>query len=509
MKRGKLLSLLLCLTMLTSLCSFAAAQDVPTFRIIVATNTSTDDLNNNDFLKGLADQAGIQIEYECIYTDWSTKKSTLLASGDLPDAFIGWEVLSSGDVSNNTPLFANLNDLITKDATPNLFAALESDQTYRNICSDLNGDIYFLSDRQPFRPETYTSFLINKTWLDKLNLAVPETLEDLEKVLVAFRDQDPNGNGAADELPCYIRLTGDDAWSISAFMGAFGCSGSITNLFALNGDQVVYQPMSDNFKQFMTWIAHLQAERLMPAELATVDDGQYNARLANEIPIVGFTNVWDKSVIGADYQDQYVAIAPLAGPNGDRGVAANAAVSSYDGVPKFVMSAKCENKEALMRFIDLCYIPENAAQCFYGPIGTVLEQTADGLVMTTPPDGMTWNAWKYKYAVNGGWPLLGDTAFEALFASIPGSDSAKIELTAVNEPYKNANTLPALKFTQEESDELSIVKTDVDTYVKKMMTEWFANGGVEAGWDGYISELHNMGVDTYIEIYQTAYDRQK
>lgn len=509
MKCNKLLSLLLCLALLAGLCSFAGAEDVPTFRIIVSANTSTDDLNDNAFLKSLADQAGVKIEYECVYTDWSTKKSTLLASGDLPDAFIGWQVLTNSDVSNNTPLFANLGELISEEATPNLYAALQGDQTYRNACADLNGDIYFLSDRMPFRPETYSSFLINKAWLDKLNLAVPETLEDLEKVLVAFRDQDPNGNGVADELPCYIQLTGDDAWSISAFMGAFGCSGSIVNLFALDGDQVVFQPLSENFKEFMKWIAHLQAERLMPAELATVDWSQYSARLTNEVPIVGFTNVWDKSVIGADYQDQYVAIAPLAGPNGERGVAANAAVSSYDGVPKFVMSKKCENKEALMRFIDLCYIPENAAQCFYGPIGTVLEQTADGLVMTTPPEGMTWNAWKYKYAVNGGWPLLGDSAFEALFAKVPESDSAKIDLTAVNEPYKNTNTLPALKFTQDESDELAIVKTDVDTYVDKKIVEWFANGGVEEEWDAYIRELHNMGVDTYVSIYQAAYDRQK
>ena len=509
MKRIKLLSLLLCLAMLSCLFSLSLAEDVPTFKVVVRLWSTTDDLNDNEYLKSLAAQAGVKIEFDCIYTDWDAKKSTLLASGDLPDAFIGWEVLTSSEVSNNIPLFANLSELISQEATPNLYAAMEGDQTYRNVCTDLDGNIYFLSDRMPFRPETYTSFLINKTWLDKLGLAVPETLDDLEKVLVAFRDQDPNGNGVADELPCYMALTGDDAWSISAFMGAFGCSGSIVNLFALDGDRVVYQPLSDNFKEFMKWIAHLQAEKLLPSELATADDSQRSARMTNEVPIVGFTNVWDKSALGVAYQDEYIAIAPLAGPYGDRGVAANAAVSSYDGVPKFVMSKKCENQEALMKFIDLCFTPENSAQCFYGPIGTVLKQTDDGLIMVDPPEGMSWNAWKYKYAANGCWPLLGSPTVEALFASIPQCDSGKLDLVSVNEPYKNTNTLPSLKFTQDESDELSIVKTDVDTFVKKKMTEWFANGGVDEEWDSYIQELHNMGVDTYIEIYQAAYDRQK
>ena len=105
--------------------------------------------------------------------------------------------------------------------------------------------------------------------------------------------------------------------------------------------------------------------------------------------------------------------------------------------------------------------------------------------------------------------LLGDEAFEALFAEIPASDSGKLELTSVNEPYGNANTLPSLKFTEEESDELSIVKNDVDTYVNKKIVEWFANGGVEDEWESYLNELNNMGVETYVSIYQEAYNRQK
>ena len=44
---------------------------------------------------------------------------------------------------------------------------------------------------------------INKTWLDKLNLEMPTDNESLYKVLMAFKTQDPNGNGEADEIPLY------------------------------------------------------------------------------------------------------------------------------------------------------------------------------------------------------------------------------------------------------------------------------------------------------------------
>ena len=42
---------------------------------------------------------------------------------------------------------------------------------------------------------------INTTWLERLGLEMPETLEEFANVLRAFRDQDPNGNGIQDEIP--------------------------------------------------------------------------------------------------------------------------------------------------------------------------------------------------------------------------------------------------------------------------------------------------------------------
>ena len=44
-------------------------------------------------------------------------------------------------------------------------------------------------------------FMIYQPWLDALNLEMPETTEELYNVLVAFKTQDPNGNGEADEIP--------------------------------------------------------------------------------------------------------------------------------------------------------------------------------------------------------------------------------------------------------------------------------------------------------------------
>src|SRR5699024_41996 len=78
--------------------------------------------------------------------------------------------------------------------------------------TQLDGNIYSL----PVVNECYhcsvpNKFWINKTWLDNLGLEMPTTLDEFYDVLVAFRDQDANGNGDPnDEIP----FAGDykDGW---------------------------------------------------------------------------------------------------------------------------------------------------------------------------------------------------------------------------------------------------------------------------------------------------------
>lgn len=55
----------------------------------------------------------------------------------------------------------------------------------------------------------------NQEWLDNLGLEVPETLEEYEKVLTAFVENDPDGNGKKDTAGMAERMFG-------AVFGAFG-----------------------------------------------------------------------------------------------------------------------------------------------------------------------------------------------------------------------------------------------------------------------------------------------
>lgn len=54
-----------------------------------------------------------------VAADWTDKKAVLLAGGDLPDAFLGSNVLNDAEIAQNQSLFIPLEDLI-KENMPNL-----------------------------------------------------------------------------------------------------------------------------------------------------------------------------------------------------------------------------------------------------------------------------------------------------------------------------------------------------------------------------------------------------
>jgi putative aldouronate transport system substrate-binding protein len=61
----------------------------------------------------------------------------------------------------------------------------------------IDGKIYGLSNE---RPESRQGVIIRRDWLERLGLQEPRTIDDLYKVMKAFAENDPDGNGKPDTL---------------------------------------------------------------------------------------------------------------------------------------------------------------------------------------------------------------------------------------------------------------------------------------------------------------------
>ncbi len=98
-------------------------NDGNTFKITTVQLVGLGEDYHKGFLDDSAKESGIKIKWDTmVAADWSDKKSVLVASGGLPDAFLD-QCLHSSNCSEQN-MFIPLEDLI-KDNMPNWNAILE------------------------------------------------------------------------------------------------------------------------------------------------------------------------------------------------------------------------------------------------------------------------------------------------------------------------------------------------------------------------------------------------
>ena len=128
------------------------------------------------------------------------KLGIALNTGDYADVIAGW-LLGTKDIIDlgmGDQTFLPLEDLIAKYA-PNIEEVLNIPGV-RDSMTLPDGHIYCI----PYvvgEPEATFKPYINQVWLERVGMAMPTTPEELKAVLIAFRDQDANGNGdPSDEI---------------------------------------------------------------------------------------------------------------------------------------------------------------------------------------------------------------------------------------------------------------------------------------------------------------------
>ena len=98
--------------------------------------------------------------------------------------------------------FLPLNDLID-ERMPEYKQRLAEEPEVVDRLTMPDGNIYSTVDLEAncFHCQYSVKMWLYKPWMDQLGLEWPDTTEDFYNVLKAFKTQDPNGNGKADEVP--------------------------------------------------------------------------------------------------------------------------------------------------------------------------------------------------------------------------------------------------------------------------------------------------------------------
>lgn len=192
------------------------------------------DPNEKLIYQRLEEHTGVHINWKNYTSDSFTEKRNLaVASGDLPDAimdagYTDYELLQLGSDGTIVPV-----EELIEQHMPNLKKVLDEAPEYKAMITAPDGHIYAFpwieelgSGKESIHSVNGMAW-INMEWLNKLGLDMPSTTEELKNALLAFKQDDPNGNGEADEIPMsFIMNNGNE--DMNFLFGTFG--------FGDNGD---------------------------------------------------------------------------------------------------------------------------------------------------------------------------------------------------------------------------------------------------------------------------------
>lgn len=455
------------------------------------------------------DMTNINLEWEEIDFDALDEQRNLaLGGGDLPDIFF-WSQLPNTDIYRygQQGTFIELNDLIDEYA-PNLSKLMEEDPSIRKAITFPDGSIYTMP---PIVDEDFTSFLItsrpwfNQDWLDELDMEVPETTDEFYEFLKAVKELDPAGNG--DTVP-YGGTSIDEL--VQYLSGAFGVANKGVN----NGpvdlhpekDEVRFYASTDEYKALLEYTNKLFEEGLIEENIFTIEWDQFLATAADEhyASMVFYDPI---DLFGEEVGKAYESGTALEGPFGDQLFVK--AFSTVTTAGSFAITKENPNPAAAVRWMDYFYSDEGAKFYFMGVEGETYEENEDGELeymdrIKNPPEDSTFEQELAKELtwIGAEIGLIKEDYFN-------GSEVAPTSLEAADKiaPQVPEEIWPAFTYTEEENNTLNSIGQDIDKYVEEMRDKFIAGDVDFSEWDDYVEQIDKMGLDEYMEIKQTAYER--
>ena len=388
-----------------------------------------------------------------------------------------------------------------------------------------DGNIYWLSpitigDYQGNSWGSVKGAMIRKDWLDKLNIEMPKTTDELYDALLAFQQQDANGNGAQDELT---------RASLSSFYNG------IAQMFGLGTDLVCFTDYEsgkvtspwyqDGIKDYINFMKKLYEAGL----LDTAESGTEN-KVENRLALIcsWWAGTYEEAAVivsegqpGANYVgiicDSETGVSPV--------------VSIQDGIQKNssyeVAFTSQADPEVIGRLLDYLCSDEYSTLTEYGIEGYSFD-VVDGVkvkytdsdisevqLISNLPALWTNNAILPRLEIVDRAQELAtviDAGYTAGYEESGYSDKANVikDIYENSENYVFTRMTPSASLavaTEEETQRSADLRADLDTYYKELLTKLIMGQASMDDWDTYIAEMQELGLDELIEITQNRYDR--
>lgn len=473
-----------------------------------ALTTVTTNFGNLPLAEELEKRTGVKVTYEHPASGMESEQfNLLLTSDDMPDIVVAdWQSYGPQRAIDDGNILA-LTDAIDKWA-PNYKKLLSEMPDVDRSLKASSGDYYvFGFIRGDDALCTYAGPIVRADWLEELGLEIPETIDEWETMLTAFKEK----KGATAPLSF---SSSDGILSNGLFSGAYDTP---DGFYLDDKGKVHYGAAENGFKETLALLNSWYEKGLIDKNLPSVDSKILTNNVTNHKTgatfglVGGGVGTWITTMRGVGDTTFDLAAAPYPVlKKGDVPMYSHRD-NPYTNLRAYAISTNCKNIELATRWLDYGYSEEGNMLYNYGVEGLTYEMV-DGKVQLTDfvtknPDGLAMSTVLQEYAMStySGPTVQNKDVIDAT-RTIPRQNEA-VEVWAKTNVKKHK--LPALSFTEEETNSMGTKLVDVITYKNEMMYAFIMGTEDLENYDSFVAEMKRLGLDDLINIYQDAYDRYK
>lgn len=508
--------------------TYPVAEERITLKVLMTPKEEVIDINTNEAILYIEELTNIDLEIEVVSRNNAKEKiSLMLASGsELPDIFLTDDAISAEQLAlyGAEGVFAPINEYIDEYA-PNLQHAFDYNPLIEKQITSPDGNIYSFARYSEGQHVMHSQKMwMNQRWLDYVGMDAPNTIDEFYEVLKAFKENDCNENGKADEIPM---IAIQKKWRTDLFgfiLQPFTPISEEKDLWMTLDDGQVVSPMyNDGFKEGVEFLAKLYAEDLLDEEAFTLESNQAKTLTSgpdgNRVGFVQAGALGPVAELGTPgARDEFVALEPLKSVHdGER----RTPYFSPNATNRFIISAKCENIEAAVRLGDLFMTDpfsgdekdmEVGLNVWYGPNGWVRPE--EGVLGLNGEQA--WYEWTFSFSepTNLNFANLGNLFGTSLKKGVMAAkdadyDPEKVlwnETEAKYEPHSTNMIIPKIVVDADVAGQYGETKQILTDYMKNNLAGFVMGVRDFSEWDAFRTELEDMGLKWYIEETQKAYD---
>ena len=486
--------------------TISAFAAVPMFVLNVLENA---DITNAPAIQALTEATGVNMEFHGYQAmNAAEEYGIMLASQDYPDLLANAIDYYAGGAEKlvEDEIILDLNDYL-EDFAPDYLAALNDVPDIKKSVTTDSGYIgVFAGWANP--AAMYTGLIIRQDWLDALGMSTPKTYEQLEDVLVAFK----NNYGCKDSL--YMVSYCGGTFSDNGLIKGYGVAGMIGDranqhpFYQVDGE-VRCGLLTDEYKNYVTMLADWYSQGLISSDFIS-----YTSPSMDDNAVVsGSTGVFFSS---NDKFETYYSLAP----DDSFKVSALRDVTVNENDPihlaqdlfapttvqnSWSISTQCKDPEIAASYLNYLYTDAGVILTNYGMEGVSFEYVDGNAVMSDmilhDPNNSSF-IMQFLYTTGNFLPGLvdqhkADSAMEetALASYDIWSENVDPEYTIIN------SLLP------EDSDAYQVLWSDISAYAQQKVLEYITGAASMDSFDtDFVNTLKDMGIDTLTGYRQKAVD---